>query len=262
MESKIKFISNSLLHTLGALLITSVFIYECIVIFTNMRFMYNDYNVISYKETLINVNNDRAKFPYKTKIDVEYLNKHNVKCSRILEFSEKIDKNKNFIYNNLIKNNKLFVLKGFYDLIDGMMLLLHGILFAISGYILIGLLFFERENTFFDCPDEEYLKYGFGSLRSSYNSRKDIINRCGNCPLCKLEICKTTPLNRENMHYDNVKIYYKYNPPLVKINLYKFLGIKNQKIQEYINDHQDDLYGPYYGMTYKALLKYKKSCNV
>ena len=259
MDAKKKFKSNSIKYTLFTFSIIIVFIYECIVLFTNKHFMYNEYKVISYKETLIKVNNNIAKFSYRTKIDVEYLNEYKVKCSKTIEFSEKVDKNKNFIYNNLRQNNKLFVLKGFYDLTNGLAILVHGILFGLSGFIISFLLFVNSNNIytcFFDCPDEDKLKKGFGNF--CYENNK-IIKKCGYCPLCKLEICKKSPLNRDNLHFDDVMAYYRTNPPLAKINLYKFLGINYQKIQEYINDHKNDLYGPYYGMTYKALLNYKKS---
>ena len=97
MDAKKKFKLNSIKCTLFTFSIIIVFIYECIVLFTNKPFMYNEYKVISYKETLIKVNNNRAKFPYRTKINVEYLNEYKVKCSKTIEFSEKVDKNKNFI---------------------------------------------------------------------------------------------------------------------------------------------------------------------
>lgn len=258
MNAKKKFKLNSIKCTLFTFSIIIVFIYECIVLFTNKPFMYNEYKVISYKETLIKVNNNRAKFPYRTKINVEYLNEYKVKCSKTIEFSEKVDKNKNFIYNNLIQNNKLFVLKGFYDKTAT---LLHITLFAVSGFtifilfVVIGDIYI----CFFDCPDKDNLKKGFSNFYYNYTVKQEIIEKCGNCPLCKLEICINTPLKRDNLDFDEVQEYYKTNPPLVKINLYKFLGIKYQKIQEYINDHKNDLYGPYYGMTYKALLNYKKS---
>ena len=261
MNAKKKFKLNSIKCALFTFSIIIVFIYECIVLFTNKPFMYNEYKVISYKETLINVNNNRAKFPYRTKINVEYLNEYKVKCSKTIEFSEKVDKNKNFIYNNLIQNNKLFVLKGFYDLVDGLAILIHGLLFMGSGFIIFILFVVIGDiyACFFDCPEEDKLKKGFSNFYSYFDIKRDILEKCGNCPLCKFEICRKTPLNRDNLYFDDVLLYYKTNPPLVKINLYKFLGIKHQKIQEYINDHKNDLYGPYYGMTYKALLNYKKS---